>query len=124
MAARREQTESMVAESNSTPLPAGAGTAPGDQPTGVAALVRLALVLVDRTGRITQWSRAAEELFGHRAEAVTDRPAAGLLPALESRVLGRCAVRRRCDALDTLAGLTAAGRPWAGRLTVTDREAA
>ncbi|MFD5467683.1 SpoIIE family protein phosphatase [Kitasatospora sp. NPDC127059] len=122
MAARREQTESMVAESNSTPLPAGAEIAPGDHPTGVAALVRLALVLVDRTGRITQWSRAAEELFGHRAEAVTDRPATGLLPALESRVLGRCAVRRRCDALDTLAGLTAAGRPWAGRLTVTDRE--
>ncbi|MEV7602896.1 SpoIIE family protein phosphatase [Kitasatospora sp. NPDC089797] len=112
----------MVAESNSTPLPAGAGTTPGDHPTGVAALVRLALVLIDRSGRIAQWSRAAEELFGHRAEAVTDRPAAGLLPALESRVLDRCAVRRRCDALDTLAGLTAAGRPWAGRLTVTDRE--
>ncbi|MFJ8473827.1 SpoIIE family protein phosphatase [Kitasatospora sp. NPDC094011] len=122
MAARREQTESMVAESNSTPLPAGAGTAPGDPPTGVAALVRLALVLVDRSGRIALWSRAAEELFGHRAEAVTDRPASGLLPALESRVLDRCAVRRRCDALDTLAELTAAGRPWAGRLTVTDRE--
>ncbi|MFD7451043.1 SpoIIE family protein phosphatase [Kitasatospora sp. NPDC059827] len=121
-AARREQTESMVAESNSTPLPAGAETAPGDHPTGVAALARLALVVVDRAGRIAQWSRAAEELFGHRAEAATDRPASGLLPALESRVLGRCAVRRRCDALDTLAGLTAAGRPWAGRLTVTDRE--
>ncbi|MEU7091944.1 SpoIIE family protein phosphatase [Kitasatospora aureofaciens] len=121
-AARREQTESMVAESNSTPLPASAETAPGDHPTGVAALVRLALLLVDRTGRIAQWSRAAEELFGHRAESATDRPASGLLPAVQSRVLDRCAVRRRCDALDTLAELTAAGRPWAGRLTVTDRE--
>ncbi|MFH8379980.1 SpoIIE family protein phosphatase [Kitasatospora sp. NPDC018058] len=122
MATRREQTQSMVAESNSTPRPAGAETTPGDHPSGVAALLRLALVQVDRTGRITQWSRAAEELFGHRAEAATDRPASGLLPALESRVLGRCAVRRRCDALDTLAELTADGRPWAGRLTVTDRE--
>jgi serine phosphatase RsbU (regulator of sigma subunit) len=112
----------MVAESNSTPRSAGAETAPGDHPGGVAALVRLALVLVDRTGRIAQWSRAAEELFGHRAEAATDRPASGLLPALEDRMLGRCAVRRRCDALDTLAERTSGGRPWAGRLTVHDRE--
>ncbi|MGW3039890.1 SpoIIE family protein phosphatase [Kitasatospora sp. NPDC001159] len=112
----------MVAESNSTPRPAGAETAPGDHSGGVAALLRLALVQIDRTGRIAQWSRAAEELFGHRAEAATDRPASGLLPALESRLLGRCAVRRRRDALDTLAELTADGHPWAGRLTVTDRE--
>ncbi|WP_078653652.1 SpoIIE family protein phosphatase [Streptomyces novaecaesareae] len=112
----------MVAESNSTPRPAGDGTAPGDQPTGVAALLRLAPVLVDRSGRIAQWSRAAEELFGHRAEVAHDRPASGLLPALESRVLGRCSVRRPCDTFDTLAELTSAGRPWAGRLTVTDRE--
>ncbi|MFE6054674.1 SpoIIE family protein phosphatase [Kitasatospora sp. NPDC056446] len=122
MAARREQTEPMVAESNSTPRPAVDRTAPGDHPTGVAALVRLALVLVDRSGRIAQWGRAAEELFGHRAEVAHDRPASGLLPAVESRVLGRCSVRRACDTFDTLAELTAAGRPWAGRLTVTDRE--
>ncbi|MGW1176581.1 SpoIIE family protein phosphatase [Kitasatospora sp. NPDC002543] len=112
----------MVAESNSTPRPAGDGTAPGDHPTGVAALVRLAPVLVDRSGRIAQWGRAAEELFGHRAEVAHDRPASGLLPALESRVLERCSVRRPCDAFDTLAERTADGRPWIGRLTVTDRE--
>ncbi|MFJ8627589.1 SpoIIE family protein phosphatase [Kitasatospora sp. NPDC093550] len=122
MAARREQTEPMVAESNSTPRPTADGTAPGDHPTGVAALVRLALVQIDRSGRIAQWGRAAEELFGHRAEVAHDRPASGLLPAVESRVLGRCSVRRACDAFDTLAELTASGRPWAGRLTVTDRE--
>ncbi|MGW2872251.1 SpoIIE family protein phosphatase [Kitasatospora sp. NPDC001225] len=121
-AARREQSESMVAESNSTPRPAGDGTAPGDHPTGVAALVRLAPVLVDRSGRIAQWGRAAEELFGHRADVAHDRPASGLLPALESRVLERCSVRRPCDAFDTLAERTADGRPWIGRLTVTDRE--
>ncbi|MER7579857.1 SpoIIE family protein phosphatase [Kitasatospora sp. NPDC097691] len=122
MAARREQTESMVAESNSTPRPAADGTEPGDHPAGVAALVRLALVQVDRSGRIAQWGRAAEELFGHRAEVAHDRPASGLLPAVESRALGRCSVRRTGDAFDTLAELTATGRPWAGRLTVTDRE--
>ncbi|MET8541418.1 PAS domain-containing protein, partial [Kitasatospora sp. NPDC004799] len=112
----------MVAESNSTPRPAGDGTAPGDHPTGVAALVRLAPVLVDRSGRITQWGRAAEELFGHRAEVAHDRPASGLLPALEPRVLERRSGRRPCDTFDTLAERTADGRPWTGRLTVTDRE--
>ncbi|MGW3073770.1 MULTISPECIES: SpoIIE family protein phosphatase [unclassified Kitasatospora] len=112
----------MVAESNSTPRPAGDGTAPGDHPTGVAALVRLAPVLVDRSGRITQWGRAAEELFGHRADVAHDRPACGLLPALESRVRERCSVRRHCDTFATLAERTADGRPWTGRLTVTDRE--
>ncbi|MEU3565430.1 SpoIIE family protein phosphatase [Kitasatospora sp. NPDC006786] len=112
----------MVAESNSTPRPAGDGTAPGDHPTGVAALVRLVPVLVDRSGRIAQWGRAAEELFGHRAEVAHDRPASGLLPALEPRARERCSVRRPCDAFDTLTERTADGRPWAGRLTVTDRE--
>ncbi|MFD4396832.1 SpoIIE family protein phosphatase [Kitasatospora sp. NPDC058478] len=126
MAARREQTESMVAESNSTPRPADAEAVPGDHPTGVAALVRLALVLIDRAGRIAQWSRAAEELFGHRAEVAHDRPASGLLPAVEPLAApgqaAGSAVRRRCDALDTLAALTADGRPWAGQLAVIDRE--
>ncbi|WP_369183565.1 SpoIIE family protein phosphatase [Streptomyces sp. Y1] len=115
----------MVAESNSTPRPAGAETVPGDHPTGVAALVRLALVLVDRAGRITQWSRTAEELFGHRAEVVHDRPAAGLLPAAEPAAApGHPAgpAGRRRDALDTLAALTAHGGPWAGRIPVVDRE--
>ncbi|MFE4512889.1 SpoIIE family protein phosphatase [Kitasatospora sp. NPDC056783] len=112
----------MVAESNSTPRPAGDGTAPGDHPTGVAALVRLAPVLVDRSGRIAQWGRAAEELFGHRAEVAHDRPASGLLPAVESRTHDRCSTRRHCDAFDTLAERTADGRPWTGRLAVTDRE--
>ncbi|MFJ3219765.1 SpoIIE family protein phosphatase [Kitasatospora sp. NPDC086801] len=116
----------MVAESNSTPRPAGAEAVPGDHPTGVAALVRLALVLVDRTGRIAQWSRAAEELFGHRAEVAHDRPASGLLPAVEPLAIPGPTtgpvVRRRRDALDTLAALTADGRPWAGQMAVTDRE--
>ncbi|WP_078910969.1 SpoIIE family protein phosphatase [Streptomyces sp. NRRL WC-3742] len=110
----------MVAESNSTPRPAGAETVPGDHPAGVAALLRLALVLVDRSGRIAQWSRSAEELFGHRAEVARDRPAGGLLPTVESP--GDPAGRRRGDALETLAALTASGAPWAGRLAVLDRE--
>ncbi|WP_406201212.1 SpoIIE family protein phosphatase [Kitasatospora sp. NBC_01560] len=119
----------MADEPNSTPRPAataaGPLAAPGDQPSGVAALVRLALVLVDRTGRIAQWSRAAEELFGHRAEVTCDRPAAGLLPAVDPRSIpgpAAPAVRRRRDALETLAELTAGDHPWAGQMPVTDRE--
>ncbi|MFD5917816.1 SpoIIE family protein phosphatase [Kitasatospora sp. NPDC058201] len=121
----------MVDEPNSTSRPAGTetgpGTAPGDQPSGVVALVRLALVLVDRSGRITQWSRAAEELFGHRAEVVHDRPATGLLPAAEPRSVPAPAgagipPARRRDAFDTLAELTANGTAWAGQLPVVDRE--
>ncbi|MFF7453654.1 SpoIIE family protein phosphatase [Kitasatospora sp. NPDC008115] len=118
----------MVDDPNSTPRPAGTdpapGTAPGDQPSGVVALVRLALVLVDHDGRIAQWSRAAEELFGHRADAVHDRPAAGLLPAAESRGgtgPAAPAAGRRRDAFTALAGLTA-DAAWAGRLPVVDRE--
>ncbi|MFE7561119.1 SpoIIE family protein phosphatase [Kitasatospora sp. NPDC057500] len=118
----------MVDDPNSTPRPAGTdpapGTAPGDQPSGVVALVRLALVLVDHDGRIAQWSRAAEELFGHRAEAVHDRPAAGLLPAAESRGgtgPAAPAAGRRRDAFTALAALTA-DAAWAGRLPVVDRE--
>ncbi|MGW2544234.1 PAS domain S-box protein, partial [Kitasatospora sp. NPDC001574] len=93
----------------------------------MVALVRLALVLVDRSGRITQWSRAAEELFGHRAEVVHDRPATGLLPAAEPRSVPAPAgagipPARRRDAFDTLAELTATGTAWAGQLPVVDRE--
>ncbi|MER5349715.1 SpoIIE family protein phosphatase [Kitasatospora sp. NPDC002551] len=120
----------MVDDPNSTPRPAGTdpgpGTAPGDQPSGVVALVRLALVLVDRGGRVAQWSRAAEELFGHRADAVHDRPAAGLLPAADPRsVPGPAALPatgRRRDTFATLTQLTAPGTAWAGRLPVVDRE--
>ncbi|MCG6494689.1 SpoIIE family protein phosphatase [Kitasatospora sp. A2-31] len=119
----------MVDEPNSTARPAATAAAPaaasGDQSSGVVALVRLALVLVDRTGRIAQWNRAAEELFGHRADVAQDRSATGLLPAVEPRgVPGPAApgARRRCDALDTLAELTAAEGAWAGRMPVVDRE--
>ncbi|MEU6231739.1 PAS domain-containing protein, partial [Kitasatospora sp. NPDC047058] len=115
----------MVDEPNSTPRPAataaGPAAVPGDLPSGVVALVRLALVLVDRSGRIALWSRAAEELFGHRAEVTCDRPAAGLLPVAGPRGVPGPAGRRR-DALESLAELTAGGRPWAGQMPVTDRE--
>ncbi|MDY0812493.1 SpoIIE family protein phosphatase [Kitasatospora purpeofusca] len=120
----------MVDDPNSTPRPTGTapepGTTSGDQPSGVVALVRLAVVLVDREGRIGQWNRAAEELFGHRAEAVHDRPAAGLLPVAGPRgVPGRTgpgATGRRRDTFTTLTELTSDGAAWAGQLPVVDRE--
>ncbi|MGW6916538.1 SpoIIE family protein phosphatase [Kitasatospora sp. NPDC054939] len=117
----------MVDEPNSTAHPAGAapgaGALPGDRPPGVVALVRLAVVLVDQEGRIAQWTRAAEELFGHRAEVACGRPATGLLPAVEPRgTAAGPAARHRCDALDTLARYTSSGAAWAGQLSVVDRE--
>ncbi|GAA1966006.1 ATP-binding SpoIIE family protein phosphatase [Kitasatospora viridis] len=95
----------------------------GQQPAGVVAMVRLAAVLIDPDGRIALWSRAAEELFGHRTEAVQGRAASGLLPAVEPRVPSEAPspAGRRCDAFDTLDDLTGAGA-WAGLMPVTDRE--
>ena len=50
-------------------------------PAGVAALLRLAVVSVDSDGHVSHWNRGAEELFGHRWEAVFGQSAAGLLSA-------------------------------------------
>lgn len=100
-------------------------SAAADQPS-VVALVRLAAVLVDPDGRIAHWNRAAEELFGHRAEVAFGRTASGLLPAVELRpeTLPRATgPARRCDALDTLDDLTQTGpSAWAGPMAVHDRE--
>ncbi|AUG78603.1 hypothetical protein CFP65_3823 [Kitasatospora sp. MMS16-BH015] len=113
-----------------TPPPASARSSvvpPGIRPAGVVALLRVASVLVDTHGRIDRWNRAAEELFGHRAEVTRGRAASGLLPAVEPRpetAGGQPGgAGRRCDAFDTLAALTGAdGLPWAGSMAVLDRE--
>ncbi|RPE33551.1 ATP-binding SpoIIE family protein phosphatase [Kitasatospora cineracea] len=89
-------------------------------PAGVVALLRVAAVLVDPDGRIALWNRTAEELFGHRAEAVLGRTAHGLLPAVEPRPDGS-GPAHRCDAFDTLDDLTLDG-PWAGPMAAHDRE--
>ncbi|TQF04261.1 SpoIIE family protein phosphatase [Kitasatospora acidiphila] len=98
-------------------------SAAGQQPAGVVAMVRLAAVLIDPDGRIALWTRAAEELFGHRTGAVQGRPARGLLPAVEPRIASGppLPAARRCDAFDTLDDLTRSGA-WAGLMPVTDRE--
>lgn len=69
-------------------------------------MVRLAAVLVDPDGRIALWNRGAEELFGHRTEAVQGRTARGLLPTVPSL---RPGAMRRGDAFDTLDDLTTVG---------------
>jgi len=113
----------MVDEPNSTP---DQGDAPGGHPSGVVALLRVAAVLVDPDGRIDQWNRTAEELFGHRAEVTCGRTAHGLLPAIEPRpeTAGPVAAGtgRRVDAFDTLDDLTQLATPWAGSMAVLDRE--
>ncbi|WP_441251122.1 SpoIIE family protein phosphatase [Kitasatospora sp. McL0602] len=124
----------MADEPNSTPsMPNGApggpsGAPPGSgRPAGVVALLRVASVLVDPEGRIDGWNRAAEELFGHRAEVTRGRMASGLLPALEPRPgaagPGPAGTGRRCDAFDTLDALTRPDdTPWAGAMAAFDRE--
>ncbi|MFF3251371.1 SpoIIE family protein phosphatase [Actinacidiphila glaucinigra] len=81
---------------------------------GVSALVRLAVLCVGPDGDVSYWNRGAEELFGHRWEAVFGRPAAGLLPHTAGRHPGEQ------DALEVLDDLTRSA--WAGALPTTDRD--
>ncbi|MER8183336.1 SpoIIE family protein phosphatase [Kitasatospora sp. NPDC094015] len=123
----------MVDEPNSTPnqgteppAPSGGSAASGAHPSGVVALLRVASVLIDPDGRIAHWDRTAEELFGHRAEVVFGRNAAGLLPAVEPRPETAAPLPpgtgHRCDAFSTLDDLTQLNTPWAGAMAVVDRE--
>ncbi|MCQ4042191.1 SpoIIE family protein phosphatase [Streptantibioticus rubrisoli] len=86
-------------------------------PDGIAALLRLAVVCVDADGDVSYWNRGAEELFGHRWEAVFGHRARGLLPApAEPPASGER------DAVELLDGLT---RPrWCGAFPVTDHSGA
>ena len=56
---------------------AGPGTADGHAPAG---RVPLAVVVVDRVGLVSHWSRGAGRLFGVTKEQAIGRPAADLLP--------------------------------------------
>ncbi|PYC87565.1 PAS domain S-box protein [Streptomyces tateyamensis] len=114
---------SVAAAAHGGPTAQGEPAEPAEQPAGVVAMVRLAAVLIDPDGRIARWNRTAEELFGHRTEAVQGRAASGLLPAVEPRQATDplLPTARRCDAFDTLDDLTAGGA-WAGLMPVTDRE--
>src|SRR5690606_8625668 len=49
------------------------------------AAMPLAVVVVDRDGRVVLWSGAAEELYGWRAAEAVGRPARDLIVALGSR---------------------------------------
>ncbi|MDF2260779.1 ATP-binding SpoIIE family protein phosphatase [Streptantibioticus ferralitis] len=99
-------------------------TMPGEQscdghppPDGIAALLRLAVVSVDADGSVSYWNRGAEELFGHRWEAVFGHRARGLLPAPADPPL-----TGERDAIALLDGLT---RPrWCGAFPVTDHAGA
>ncbi|MFJ6211994.1 SpoIIE family protein phosphatase [Streptomyces sp. NPDC092296] len=115
----------MLEEGTSVPNPGTPASTPtlapaaDATPTGVVALVRLASLVVDPDGCVAHWSRSAEELFGHRSDAVLGRAATGLLPVHETRP-GAIGLGR--DALDLLGEHTAATGCWAGSLPVTDRE--
>ncbi|WP_239150352.1 SpoIIE family protein phosphatase [Streptomyces sp. SID13588] len=79
--------------------------------TGVAALLRLAVICVDPDGRVSYWNRGSEELFGHRWEGVFGHRASGLLTASGAP---------HEDTLDLLDDLTHPA--WAGSLATTDRD--
>ncbi|WP_277439163.1 SpoIIE family protein phosphatase [Streptomyces sp. SPB162] len=79
--------------------------------SGVAALLRLAVICVDPDGRVSYWNRGAEELFGHRWEGVFGHRASGLLTASGAP---------HQDTLDLLDDLTHPA--WAGSIDTTDRD--
>ncbi|HEY3479602.1 MAG TPA: SpoIIE family protein phosphatase [Streptomyces sp.] len=89
---------------------------------GVAALLRLAVLCVDHDGRISYWNRGAEELFGHRWEAVFGHRASGLLTLARPAAVATGAEpgSPREDTLDLLDELTQPA--WAGALASTDRD--
>ncbi len=87
-------------------------------PAGVLAVLRLAVVSLDADGRISHWNRGAEELFGHRWEAVFGQRPAGLLStAAPGGSGGRGAPRR--DVFEMLGELTLPC--WTGEFTVAGR---
>ncbi|MFJ2632563.1 SpoIIE family protein phosphatase [Streptomyces sp. NPDC087422] len=95
----------------------------GDGLTGVAALLRLAVLCVDPDGRISYWNRGAEELFGHRWDHVFGHRASGLLtPARSAAGVARTSSSPHQDTLDLLDDLTQPA--WAGALAATDRDGA
>ncbi|MEV6005862.1 SpoIIE family protein phosphatase [Streptomyces sp. NPDC051976] len=108
----------------------GDPSAPEDAPAppygvpgaGVAALLRLAVLCVDHDGRISYWNRGAEELFGHRWEAVFGHRASGLLSLARPAAVAAGAEPRSAheDTLDLLDELTQPA--WAGALASTDRD--
>ncbi|MEU5701378.1 ATP-binding SpoIIE family protein phosphatase [Streptomyces aurantiacus] len=56
------------------------GTESGTPPGPVAGRIPLAVVVVDRAGLVSHWSRGARRLFGTAREAAVGRPAVDLLP--------------------------------------------
>jgi GAF domain-containing protein/anti-sigma regulatory factor (Ser/Thr protein kinase) len=88
----------------------------------VVAVVRLAALMIDPDGRVCHWSRAAEEVFGHRRDDVFDRPASGLLPLARTAPSASASTGRLGSALDQLDDLTSYNPSWSGELLVTDRD--
>lgn len=102
------------ASDNGSTAGSGSATPPLAAPlatTGVAALLRLAVICVDPDGRVSYWNRGSEELFGHRWEGVFGHRASGLLTASGAP---------HQDTLDLLDDLTHPA--WAGSLPTTDRD--
>ncbi|HEY5834313.1 SpoIIE family protein phosphatase [Streptomyces sp.] len=104
------------------PVPPQPAAPPLPPFTGVAALLRLAVLCVDPDGRISYWNRGAEELFGHHWEHVFGQRASGLLTATRraAGASGLPSAAPHQDTLDLLDDLT--HQAWAGALAATDRD--
>ncbi len=110
------------ADNGVLPLPAAANRTRGFAEAHASAVLRAILdvvVTIDHRGRVLEFNRAAEQLFGYRREDVLGRELAGLIVPVASRDAHRRGLARWADD----APAEAAGSMLGRRIEVTARNA-
>ena len=110
------------ADTGVLPLPAAANRTTGFAEAHASAVLRAILdvvVTIDHRGRVLEFNRAAEQLFGYRREDVLGRELAGLIVPVASRDAHRRGLARWADGAPAEATGSMLGR----RIEVTARNA-
>jgi diguanylate cyclase (GGDEF)-like protein/PAS domain S-box-containing protein len=110
------------ADNGVLPLPAAANGTRGFAEAHASAVLRAILdvvVTIDHRGRVLEFNRAAEQLFGYRREDVLGRELAGLIVPVASREAHRRGLARWADG----APAESAGSMLGRRIEVTARNA-